>query len=439
MWIMIPITSAIQVLGRICSRGTLLRPGGELGGDRGMASYQQAETCEYTIDADAATLEGLIQRITDRAPGSKVVLVGHSQGGLIASYLVGRLHAMDPAFLSRIASVVTLDSFPHGLPALDVAFARQVPPFNICQGIPDQMTSFGGWGDSSVIGQTAAQAAGVVPFYTLAADSLLDPTAPENTFSIGGSLIGGDGLTGFQDTDAKHVHIGGTSHVSIWENRPAPGSDWQRIYGPSSPLALLVAQPARLQAQQMLACAVQDIKGDACVISPMPFSVAIVAQIGQADIDINTLLNRAHLGVLSFGGGVLQQPTVVITQETIALSRPAGSPISTGVSFTLQLVSEATGDLIGTLSDPLPAPYQQILNYDPAPLPNLGVTRPQNQVGLYFLDTASNQWLKVPGTIVVDSIAQHDYSQSHTCYRIRATGRRCAAGDDGNGDRHSCS
>jgi len=368
---------------------------GAVGGIRDMAVYgvnpvtRISDTCSSLTD-EAAQLTDQITRITQREPNAKVVLVAHSQGGLLAATLVGT----NPSFArANIAAVVTFDSFPHGMPDAFALDAEVVYPD--CAGQPN--LAFWPEGPNN----DGALAQGVVPFYTLAATSVWDPLAPVKTFSIGGL---DDTLTGFGDTDAKHVRIGGASHISIWDNSPNAPADWAGIYGALSPMTLLVAQPARQQAQQMVTCAVQGVERDACVISPTPFGVTSIGQVGQVGIDINALPNRL-VGVLNFAVGVLQQSSVIITQETNALSQPAGRLISSGVSFTLQLVSETTGDVIGTLSNPLAAPYQMVLNYDPALLQSLGVTRPQDQLGIYFLDTDSNQWLKVDST-VVDPIAR---------------------------------
>jgi len=94
---------------------------GGSGANGEIASYNGNDSCGDIPNGAFPRLRALIKSVTDKVPGTQVVLVGHSQGGFIATYTVGRLLRDEGeegrAFVrQRIASIVTFDSFPDGLP-----------------------------------------------------------------------------------------------------------------------------------------------------------------------------------------------------------------------------------------------------------------------------------------------------------------------------------
>jgi hypothetical protein len=94
---------------------------GGTGENGAIPEYVAADTCNRGIEESYyGELKGLIERVVDTRPaGTKVSIVGHSQGGFIASYVVGRLKRERPDFVKdHISSVITFDSFPEGFGAL---------------------------------------------------------------------------------------------------------------------------------------------------------------------------------------------------------------------------------------------------------------------------------------------------------------------------------
>ena len=188
---------------------------GGLGGNGAFPRYDHGDTCAYRIDSTYYDkLKALVQETTDLNPGAKVTIVAHSQGGLIASYLVGRLSSEDASFLrDRIASVVTFDSFPEGLPAGQF-FAT-----------PDGACFFGAtiyedWDEAHGVAQTASTAAqnSSVAFYTIdAGDSLVPEEFTHITDERLHRQFAGDHTEVWTDgSPAKQDFVG--CAVVVWDN-----------------------------------------------------------------------------------------------------------------------------------------------------------------------------------------------------------------------------
>lgn len=140
-------------------------------GTRGeFADYSPGETCSGISGAGGAAER--MRSLIDRLSPSKVSIVGHSMGGLIAAYLAG----IDPAWAhAHIASVVTLDSPLSGVPRLNLdVLALSGAIGDGCSGGSKSMRELSD-GDNEVI-RLAAGAAHVVPFYNL------DATEKEGPF-----------------------------------------------------------------------------------------------------------------------------------------------------------------------------------------------------------------------------------------------------------------
>lgn len=179
------------------------------GHDKAVPDYQAIDTCSGDISGAYATeLRNLIHSVTNRFPGSRVTLVGHSQGGLIASHMIGRLIADDPDFVKqRIASAIVFDSFPKGLPrgpaGIGIAAIQAYFRFNGCGFSPDLSQ----WVSGQPVTEVAAQAAMPfgddqyqVAFYTL--DAADGPVIAQWT-QIRGSRI--------------HELIPNADHREIWD------------------------------------------------------------------------------------------------------------------------------------------------------------------------------------------------------------------------------
>jgi pimeloyl-ACP methyl ester carboxylesterase len=206
--------------GRYCDGGT---------GENGAApDYDPIDTCNQGIDEQyAVALEGLIERVTNKTSGSKVTIVAHSQGGLIASYLVGRLRSDKPEFVrERIASVVTFDSFPEGIPGIAIPLLewlyQDCPDDPSEGGVPPSVNDWNAWSltsDVPEIAKNAAQPFGQdsyrVGFYTLNAEGDLIPNnadaMPDNLTDIRGEIL----HETIRDADDPS---GDTDHTTIWDN-----------------------------------------------------------------------------------------------------------------------------------------------------------------------------------------------------------------------------
>lgn len=140
-------------------------------GTRGeFADYSPGETCSGISGREGAAEQ--MRSLIDRLSPSKVSIVGHSMGGLIAAYLAG----LDPAWAkAHIASVVTLDSPLSGVPRLNLdVLALSGAIGDGCSGGSRSMRELSD-GDNEVI-RVAAGAGRVLPFYNL------DATEKEGPF-----------------------------------------------------------------------------------------------------------------------------------------------------------------------------------------------------------------------------------------------------------------
>lgn len=190
--------------------------GNYCGEDAAVPQYSKMDSCPSSGDISGAyflRLKELVESLAVKHPDARVTLVAHSQGGLIASYYVGKLIQDDPGFVrDRIASVITFDSFPEGIPFGRVVGAPQLGMWLTliadCGKIPDLAE----WIDTSptaLIAREAALSSGEdrhqVAFYTL--DAANGPVIPQWT-QLRGSRF--------------HRQIMNADHGEIW-NVSTPG------------------------------------------------------------------------------------------------------------------------------------------------------------------------------------------------------------------------
>jgi pimeloyl-ACP methyl ester carboxylesterase len=121
-------------------------------------AYESIHTCDG-IPKSAQELKGLI----DAQASNKVTILAHSMGGLVSAYMVAK--NQDWA-RSHIASVVTFDSPLRGLSNLTLD-ALALP--SVC---PRETGSIADMAQGGAVVNAAAEAAKVVPFYTLDATQL---------------------------------------------------------------------------------------------------------------------------------------------------------------------------------------------------------------------------------------------------------------------------
>ncbi|MGK2964512.1 MAG: esterase/lipase family protein [Tepidiformaceae bacterium] len=172
--------------------------------------YRKSATCAGIADVTAPRLRALVESF---AP-SRVTIVAHSMGGVVAAYAIGD----DPAWArERIASVVTFDS-PLG--GLDGARSEILA-----------LVSDGGGGcerddpalvdlrTGSEVSRVVASAGGVVPLFTL------DGSAHERAaFGLAEAVPGSDtSLEG----NILHWEVD-EAHSSVWDRVPVPGENGDR-------------------------------------------------------------------------------------------------------------------------------------------------------------------------------------------------------------------
>ena len=185
---------------------------GGTGENGALPDYQGYNTCSSIDTTYYPRLKGLIERITDKAPGMQVTMVAHSQGGLIATYTVGRLLKDDPAFVrQRIASVITFDSFPEGFNTGEQALAPifGTPLREACGFSSPAKTDWGWEGEVAKTARTATQEVNGyrVRFYTLGGTALFG--------AIGGNAVT-EPFTHISG-EVLHEQIPGVDHGESWQ------------------------------------------------------------------------------------------------------------------------------------------------------------------------------------------------------------------------------
>lgn len=132
-------------------------------------AYLEEDTCDGVANA-ATELQALIEK---EATTDKATIMAHSMGGLVTAYLV----ATQPDWArSHVASVITFDSPLRGVREI-ATWAKEWATIvqGECTFNPDpatQQSSLADLSDTSVVVQTAATAATIVPFYPLDATRL---------------------------------------------------------------------------------------------------------------------------------------------------------------------------------------------------------------------------------------------------------------------------
>jgi pimeloyl-ACP methyl ester carboxylesterase len=213
--------------------------GNYCGEDATVPQYSKMDSCPSSGDISGAYFRRLKELVEDLAaehPNARLTLVSHSQGGLIASYYVGKLIQDDPDFVrDRIASVITFDSFPEGIPFGRAAGTPQIEMWLTlvadCGKIPD-LTEWVHTRPTALIAGGAALTYGddrqQVAFYTL--DAANGPVVPQWT-QIRGSRF--------------HQKIMNADHGEIW-NVSTPGK--QQLVG----CAIVLAHTCNLSRSESL-------------------------------------------------------------------------------------------------------------------------------------------------------------------------------------------
>lgn len=172
------------------------------GANGAYADYRNSETCSG-IDDPGGLGERLREQVDAVAP-AKVVIVGHSMGGLAAAWLVGS----DPDWArDRITAVVTFDSPLRGVPQVNLTLLRIGGDCSFNSRSTQDLSD----GNSSLL-RVAATAAGIVPFYNL------DATRPEGVLFVDIREPVPGGRTHL-DGETLHWRLDAT-HNGIWNSAP---------------------------------------------------------------------------------------------------------------------------------------------------------------------------------------------------------------------------
>ena len=174
------------------------------GSDGAAADYSVGDTC-----GGVAAAAGRFRTLVDALSPSRVTVVAHSMGGVIAAYAV----AADPAWGAlHIASVVTFDSPLHGINttrslALDIAGAFSSDCGNGDASVRDLASG-------SAVMRAIAGAAKLVPFYTL------DGSGDESAAFVRMQAV----PSGSTSLAGERIHaIINEDHSSVWGSAPRPG------------------------------------------------------------------------------------------------------------------------------------------------------------------------------------------------------------------------
>lgn len=133
------------------------------------ADYGGEDTCSGIEGPDGAALR--LRQLIDAAAPSRVTVVGHSMGGLVATYLAGS----DPAWArERIASIVAFDSPLQGVPRVNLEVLRLSTVDGGCSWNSRSLEDLSDGGNDVL--DVAALATTAVPVYTV------DATEKEGPF-----------------------------------------------------------------------------------------------------------------------------------------------------------------------------------------------------------------------------------------------------------------
>jgi len=300
--------------------------------------YSKPDSCPASGDISGAyfgRLKELVENVAIKYPEARVTLVAHSQGGLIASYFVGKLIQDDPDFVrDRIASVITFDSFPEGIPfGEDIG----VPQLELwlalvenCGGIPD-LAEWEDTGATALIANGAALPFGddnyQVAFYTL--DAANGPVVPQWT-QIRGSRF--------------HQQILNAGHGEIWK----------------------VATPRQ---QQLVGCAV--ILTHRCNLSQIA-SPILPGQTQAISAAVPAGALRVIFTIGWTGGTLKLTPIAPNGRRMDASNLPFGSLHRAGADFeTYELVGPPAGDwtleLFGEAVPPEGEPVTVLIDFESPP------------------------------------------------------------------------
>ncbi len=177
--------------GRYCDGGS--------GANGAYADYTSDHTCDG-VDEAAVHL----QRLVEAAAPSRVTVVGHSMGGLVAAYLAGE----DPQWArEHVASIVAFDSPLQGVPRMNLEVLRLGGIGDGCSWNSPSLSDLGDGGNRVL--DVAALAPAVVPVYTV------DATEKDGPF--GGIRQAVPGSRTRLDGEAASFQVG-MGHSASWWN-----------------------------------------------------------------------------------------------------------------------------------------------------------------------------------------------------------------------------
>lgn len=173
-------------------------------GSRGeRADYSGGDTCAG-IDGPQGAAARLRALIDSLGPG-RVMLAGHSMGGLIAAYLVGS----DPEWArAHVASIVTFDAPLTGVPRVNLILLRMAGNMGGgCDFGTESMEDLGDGGNPVV--EVARRAGAAVPVYTI------DSTKNDDYLGLLRQAVPGDRT----HIEAERMHEAvDEDHQSVWES-----------------------------------------------------------------------------------------------------------------------------------------------------------------------------------------------------------------------------
>jgi pimeloyl-ACP methyl ester carboxylesterase len=179
---------------------------GATGAGGGAPSYRWGDTCASIDNGSAASLKALIDELSP----SRVTVIGHSMGGLVAAYLA----VSEPEWArDHIVSIVTFDS-PLG--GIDGFRAEVLALYRMrSDGCGRSSAAMDDLRAGSEVTRVAAGAARVVPFFTLDGDSKesaafgIAEAVPNGRTEIAGAML--------------HLRVD-EEHSAIWSDAPREGS-----------------------------------------------------------------------------------------------------------------------------------------------------------------------------------------------------------------------
>lgn len=138
--------------GRYCDGGSGTNGAG--------ADYRAGDTCDGVAGENGAA--NRLRLLIDALAPARVTIVGHSMGGLVATYLAGS----DPQWAAEhVASIVAFDSPLQGVPRINLELLRLSSMNGGCSWNSASMRDLGDGGNDVL--DVAARASAITPVYTV--------------------------------------------------------------------------------------------------------------------------------------------------------------------------------------------------------------------------------------------------------------------------------